>query len=456
MAFEMQLLTSGRLQNSDFTPLHSAYGSSVSGAEVMSSFSIVTQDISPNTSCFSAYSNGSSTHKLKRRRARRGRFPKGKAAMTMNALPSLSSNWPKLSFPGRTPTYTDYFVNYWRHALAEGQDLSVDHFTAVMAAVHEDLPAASTIRSTQPTPVQCNEEPSKCIRYENDLSAVNCPWDDDGQSHLDDWVEWDEWRREDDEVHIPTGDHHNYGAIGQPPIYPLRNMGTHFQIVAPKPVRAWNNIIWLGHPPVTPEPVTPHYTEMTVDAAAVYATSQTPLMERTTIYSSTSAAYHAHAESTVIYDSASASPSSYLSALAASIPPAGRCIPPLRVNDPHLTIRGTTAIRLERPHSRDHKLFQFLRKRHHEAEMKVKEAAWRQYCWLDDVVDEGTNECEIALIFNFAALRYAPSNIKDGGCSSLEEFFHPMIHRATVLLGPTPRVQAHLCTQGGTMIPDRR
>lgn len=374
MAFEMQrLLTSGRLQNSDFTPLRSAYGSSASGAEVMSSFSIVTQDISPNTSCFSAYSNASSTHKLKRRCARRGRFSKGKAAMniledasacdplTMNALASLSSNWLNLSFPGRTPTYTDYFVNYWRHALAEEQDLSVDYFTGAMAAVHQDLPAASTIRSTQLTPVQCNEGPSKCIRYENDLSAVKCPWDDDGQSHLDDWVEWDEWRREDDEVHIPTGDHHNYGAIGQPPMYPLRNMGTHFQIIAPKPVRAWNNITWLGHSPVTPEPVTSHYMEMIVDTAAVYATSQNPLIESTTIHSSTSTAYHAHAESTVIYDSASASPSSYLSVLAASIPPAGRCIPPLRVNDPHLTIHGTTAIHLERQHSRDHKLFQFLR-----------------------------------------------------------------------------------------------
>ncbi|KAG1821184.1 uncharacterized protein BJ212DRAFT_1338160 [Suillus subaureus] len=366
MAFEMQqLFTSGRLQNSD---LHSL---TVSAAEVMSSFSTVTRDISPNTSRFSAYSSNSSTQKLKRRRARRGRPSKGKAAMvlledasacdplTLNALASLSSNWLDLSFPDRTPTYTDYFVNYWRHALTKEQDIVMDHFTAVMEAIHEDLPAASIIRSTQSTPVQCNES-SKCIRYENDLFAVTCPWDDDEQSHLDDWIEWDEWRREDDEVHIPTGDHHNYGAIGQPPIYPLRNMGTHFQIVAPKPVRAWNNITWLGQPPVIPEPVTRHYMEMFVDAAAVYATSQTPLMESTTIYSSTSTAYHAHAESTVIYNSASASPSSYLSVIAASIPPAGRCIPQ-HVNDPHLNIHGSKVIRPERQHSRDHKLFQFLR-----------------------------------------------------------------------------------------------
>ncbi|KAG1887233.1 hypothetical protein F4604DRAFT_1720863 [Suillus subluteus] len=368
-----QVLTSSRLQNSDFTPLHSAHESSLSGADVMSSFSTVTQDISPDTSRFSAYSSDSSTQKLKRRRARRGRFSKGKAAiilledasaydpLTLNALASLSSNWLNLSFPDRTPTYTDYFVNYWRHALAKEQDILMDHFTAVMAAVHEDLPAASIIRSTQPTPVQYNEESSKCIRYENDLFAVTCPWDDNGQSHLDDWVEWDEWRREDDEIHIPTGDHHNYGAIGQPPIYPLRNMGTHFQIVAPKPVRAWNNITWLGSPRVIPEPVTRHYMDMVVESAAVYAASQAPLMDSTTIYSSTSTAYHAHAESTVIYNSASASPSSYLSVLAASIPPAGRCIPPRRVNDPHLNIHGSKAIRLERQHSRDHKLFQFLR-----------------------------------------------------------------------------------------------
>ncbi|KAG2037648.1 hypothetical protein BDR03DRAFT_956478 [Suillus americanus] len=374
MAFEMQqLLNSSRLQNSDFTPLQSAHGSSVSGAEVMSSFSIVTQDISPNTSCFSAHSSNPSTQKLKRRRARRGRFSKGNAAiillegasacdpLTLNALASLSSNWLNLSFPDRIPTYTDYFVNCWRHALAIEQDISVDHFTTVMGAVHPDLTAASIIRSTQPTPVQYNEESSKCIQYENDLFKVTCPWDDDGKSHLDDWVEWDEWRREDDEVHIPTGDHQNYGAIGQSPIYPLRNMGTHFQIVAPKPVRAWNNITWLGHSPVIPEPVTRHYMEMVVDAAAVYATSQAPLMESTAIYSSTSTAYHEHAESTVIYDSVSASPSSYLSVLAASIPPAGGCIPPRRINDPHLNFHGSKAIRLEGQHSRDHKLFQFLR-----------------------------------------------------------------------------------------------
>lgn len=373
MAFEMQQpLTSGRLQNSDFTTLHSAYGSSFSGAEVMSSFSVVAQDISPNTSRFSAYSNDSSTQKLKRRHARRGRFPKGQAAMhllegacdplTPNALPSLSSNWLNLSFPDRTPTYTDYFVNYWRHALANEQDVLVDHFTAVMEAVHGNLPASSTIRSTQPTPVQCNDEHSECIRRE-DLFAVTRLRDSDRQSHLDDWIEWDEWRREDDEVHIPTGDHHNFGAIGQPPIYPLRNMGTHFQIVAPKPVRAWNNITWLGHPPVAPEPVSDHCTEMIVDAAAIYATSQVPHIESTTIHSSASTTYYAHAESTVIYDSASASPSSYLSVLAATIPPAGGRIPPLRVNDAYLTIHGARAIRLDRQYSRDHKLFRFIRVR---------------------------------------------------------------------------------------------
>lgn len=372
MAFEMQQpLTSGRLQNSDSTTLHSAYGSSFSGAEVMSSFSVVAQDISPNTSRFSAYSSDSSTQKLKRRHARRGRFPKGQSAMnlledaydplTSNVLPILSSNWLNLSFPDRTPTYTDFFVNYWRHALANEQDVLVDHFTAVMEAVHEDLPASSTIRSTQPTPVQCNDEHSECIRCEDDLFAVTRLRDGDGQSHLDDWIEWDEWRREDDEVHIPTGDHHNFGAVGQPPIYPLRNMGTHFQIVAPKPVRAWNNITWLGHPPVAPEPVSHHCMEMIADAAAIYATSQVPCIESTTIHSSTSTTYHAHAESTVIYDSASASPSSYLSVLAATIPPAGGRIPPVRVNDPHLTIRGAQAIRLDRQHSRDHKLFRFLR-----------------------------------------------------------------------------------------------
>jgi len=348
MAFEMQqLLTSGRLQNSDFTPLYSAYESSVSGAEVMSSFSIVTQDISPDTSHFSAYSSKSSAQTLKRRRARRGRSSKGKSATillgdasacdpsTLNALACLSSDWLNLSFMDRAPTYKDYFVNYWRHALAKEQDILVDHFTAVMAAVHEDLPATSIIHSTQPTPVQCNEE---CIPYDNDLFAVTCPWDDDGQSHLDDWVGWDNWRPEDDEVHIPTGDHHDYGAIGEPPIYPLRNMGTHFQIVAPKPVRAWNNITWLDHSPVIPEPVTCHYMEMIVDAAVVCATVQAPPMERSTIY-----------------------PSSYPSALAASIPPAGGCIPPLHVNDPHLNIHGSKAIRLERQSSRFHRLFQFLR-----------------------------------------------------------------------------------------------
>lgn len=344
MAFEMQqLLTSGRLQNSDFTPLYSAYESSVSGAEVMSSFSIVTQDISPDTSHFSAHSSKSSTQKLKRRRARRGRSSKGKAAtirledasacdpLTLNALACLSSDWLNMSFLDRAPTYKDYFVNYWRHALAKEQDILVDHFTAVMAAVHEDLSATSTIHSTQPTPVQCNEE---YIRYENDLFEVTCLWDDDGQSHLDHRVEWDNWRPEDDEVYIPTGDHHDYGAIGEPPIYPLRNMGTHFQIVAPKPVRAWNNITW---------------------------TVQAPPMERSTIYSSTIMPYHAHAEPTAIYDSASASPSSYPSALAASIPPAGGCIPPLHSNDPHLNIHGSKAIRLERQPSKYHRLFQFLR-----------------------------------------------------------------------------------------------
>ncbi|KAG1740378.1 hypothetical protein EDD22DRAFT_322981 [Suillus occidentalis] len=365
MAFEMQQpLTSGRLQKSDFTTLHSAYGSSFSGAEVVSSFSVVTQDISPNTSRFSAYSSDSSTQKLKRRHARRGRFPKGQAAMnllgdacdplTSNALPSLSSNWLNLSFPDRTPTYTDYFVNYWRHALANEQDVLVDHFTAVMEAVHEDLPASSTIRSTQPTPVQR-------IRCEDDLFAVTRLQDGDGQSHLDDWIEWDEWRREDDEVHIPTGDHHDFGAIGQPPIYPLRNMGTHFQIVAPKPVRAWNNITWLGHPPVAPEPVSHHCIEMIVDAAATYGTSQVPRIESTTIHSSTSMTSYAHAQSTVIYDSANASSSSCLSVFAATIPPAGGRILPVRVNDPHLTFHGAQAIRLDRQHSRDHKLLRFLR-----------------------------------------------------------------------------------------------
>ncbi|KAG1876773.1 hypothetical protein C8R48DRAFT_668829 [Suillus tomentosus] len=250
MAFEMQqLLTSGRLQNSDFAPLHSAYGSSTSGAEVMSSFSIVTQDISPNTSQFSASSNDSSTRKLKRRHAKRGRFSKRKAAtslledasacdpLTLDAIASLSSDWLNLSFPDRTATYTDYFVNYWRHALAKEQDILMDHFTAVMAVVHEDLSATSTTRSTQPTFVQCNEE-SSSIQYENALFAVTCPWDDGEKSYLDDWIEWDQGRQED-EVYIPTGDRHDYGAIGQPPIYPLRNMGTHFQIVAPKPIRVF-------------------------------------------------------------------------------------------------------------------------------------------------------------------------------------------------------------------------
>lgn len=280
-------------------------------------------------------------------------LPEGASAcdsLTLNALASLSSNWLDLSFPDRTPTYTDYFVNYWRSTVEKKQDILVDHFTAVMAAVHEDLPASSTVRSTQPTPVQCNKESSECIRYENDLFAVTCPLDDDRKSHLDDWVEWDEWRREDDEVHIPTGDHHDYGAIGEPLIYPLRNMGTNFQIVAPKPVRAWNNIAWLDHPPVTLEPVTQYYMEMIVDAASVYATSEAPLME------SYSSPYHAHAQSTIIYDSGSASPSSYLSVLAASIPPAGRCVP----SDAHLPIHGTKSVRLEKQYSRDHKLFRFL------------------------------------------------------------------------------------------------
>ncbi|KAG2060800.1 hypothetical protein BDR06DRAFT_385666 [Suillus hirtellus] len=351
MAFEMQqLLTSGRLQNSHFTPLHSAYGSSTSGAEVMSSFSIVTQDISPNTSQFSAYSNDSSTRKLKRRHAKRGRFSKRKPAtslledasacdpLTLDAIASLSSNWLNLSFPDRTPTYTDYFVNYWRHALAKEQDILMDHFTAVMAVVHEDLPTTSTIRSTQPTLLQCKKDSSN-IQYENALFAVTCPWDDGEKSYLDDWIEWDEWRQKD-EVYVPTGDRHDYGAIGQPPIYPLRNMGTHFQIVAPKPIRAWNNITWLGHPPATLESV------------------QTSSMKSSTIYST---ACHTHAESTVIYDSGSASPSSYLSVLAASMPPTGRRIPPPCVHDPHPTTRGTKAISRERQHSRDHKLFQFLR-----------------------------------------------------------------------------------------------
>ncbi|KAG1750195.1 hypothetical protein EDB19DRAFT_1678855, partial [Suillus lakei] len=290
-------------------------------------------------------------------------------ALTLEAIASLSSNWLNLSFPDRAPTYTDYFVNYWRHAVAKAQDHAVDHFTAVMAAVHEDLQAAPAVRSTQPTPVQGNQEPSGCIQHEDDLFAVNCPWGDDEHTLLDDCVEWDEWRREADEVHIPTVDQHNYGAIGQPLVYPLRNMGTHFQIAAPKPVRAWNNITWLVHPPVAPEPVICHEVELFVEPespimandlplyhlpdfspAAIYAASQASRLESTTIYSSTSTAY----QSTTIYDSSSASPSSYIYALAAFMPPAGGCIPPLRANDPHPVIHKTKAIRLKRQGSREH------------------------------------------------------------------------------------------------------
>ncbi|KAG1750213.1 hypothetical protein EDB19DRAFT_1678978 [Suillus lakei] len=387
------LLTSGRLQKSDFTLLHSTYGSSVSDADVMSSFSIVTQDISPNTSRISAYSNHSSTQNVKRRRSRHGRFSKRKAAtnlledasardpLTLEAIASLPSNWLNLSFPDRTPTHTDYFVNYWRHAVAKEQDHLVDHFTAVIAAVHEVLQATSAVRSTQPALVQGKQEPSGCIQHENDLLVVSCPWDGDDCT-LDDCVEWDEWRREDDEVHVPTVGQHNYGTIGQPPVYPLRNMGTHFQIVAPKPVSAWNNITWLVHSPVDPEPVICHEMEVFVEPespvvandlplyhlpdfspAAIYAASQTSRLESTAIYSSTSTAYHAYAESTTIYDSSSASPSSYLSAITACMPPAGGCIPPLRANDPHPVIHKTKTTRLERQGSREHNLFRFLRVR---------------------------------------------------------------------------------------------
>ncbi|KAG2145280.1 uncharacterized protein EDB93DRAFT_1104742 [Suillus bovinus] len=337
MAFDMLHLTSGRLQNSDSTTLHSLYGSSVSGAEATSSFSIVTRDTSPDASRISAHSNNSSTKKLKRRHAKRGRFFRRKTAtslledasacdpLSLNALASLSSKWLDLSFLDRSPTYTDYFVNYWRHALAREQDIFVDHFTTVMAAVHEDLPAPSTISSTQSSSVQCDES-SKCIPYE-----ITCPWGNEEKCRLN-GIKWDEWRREDDEIYIPTGKHHDYGAIGEPPIYPPRNMGTHSQIVAPKPIRAWNDISWLGHSPV---------------AAAVYETSKTP---------STFTTHHPHAESTDIHDSTSASPSSYLSALAASIP-----LPPRHVDDSHLTIHETQPICVERQQSRDRKLFQFLR-----------------------------------------------------------------------------------------------
>ncbi|KAG2141808.1 uncharacterized protein EDB93DRAFT_1105652 [Suillus bovinus] len=361
MAFDMLHLTSGRLQNSDFTTLHSLYGSSVSGAEAMPSFSIVTQDTSPDTSRISAHSNNSSTKKLKRRHAKRGRFSKRKTAtslledasacdpLSLNALASLSSKWLNLSFLDRSPTYTDYFVNYWRHALAKEQDIFVDHFTTVMAAVHEDLQAPSTILSTQSSPVQCDES-SKYIPYE-----ITCPWGNEEKCRLN-GIKWDEWRWEDDEIYIPTGKHHDYGAIGEPPIYPLRNMGTHFQIVAPKPIRAWNNISWLGHPPV---------------AAAVYETSQTPLMK--SIYPSTFTTHHPHAESTDIDDSTSASPSSYLSALAAAFPPAGRHIPPVHVDDSHLTIYETKPICVERQQSRDHKLFQFLRMSYDQKSLSLKD-----------------------------------------------------------------------------------
>ncbi|KAG2146723.1 hypothetical protein DEU56DRAFT_786078 [Suillus clintonianus] len=115
MAFEIQqFLTSGRLQKSDFTLSHSACESSVSDA-VMSSFSIVPQDISPHTSRFSAYSNDSSPHKFKRRRSRRS--SKAEAAvnlledankcnpLALETLASLSSNWLNLSFADRTPTF---------------------------------------------------------------------------------------------------------------------------------------------------------------------------------------------------------------------------------------------------------------------------------------------------------------------------------------------------------------
>ncbi|KAG1750209.1 hypothetical protein EDB19DRAFT_97343 [Suillus lakei] len=373
-----QLLTSGRLQKSDFALLHSTYGSSV--PDIMSSFFVVTQDISLNTSHLSAYTNDLPTQNFKRRHSRHERFPKGQAAMnlledasacdtlTLEAIASLSSDWLNPSFLDRTPTYTDYFVNYWRYAVAKEQDHLVDHFTAVMAVVHEDLQAASAVRSTQPTPVQGNQEPSGCIRYENDLFAVSCPCDDDERTLLDDCVEWDEWRREDDEVQVPTVDQHNYGAIGQPPVYPLRNMGTHFQIVAPKPVRAWNNMTWLVHPPVELEPPVmandlPLYHLSDFTPAAIYAASQTSRLESTAIYSSTSTAYHAYAESTTIYDSSSASPSSYLFAIAASMPPAGGCIAPLRANGPHPVIHKTKTTRLERQGSREHNLFRFLRVR---------------------------------------------------------------------------------------------
>ncbi|KAG2146724.1 hypothetical protein DEU56DRAFT_786080, partial [Suillus clintonianus] len=128
-------------------------------------------------------------------------------------------------------------------------------------------------------------------------------------------------------------------------------MGTLFEIVAPKPVRAWNNISWLAHPPVAPEQVhwevfiepespvvhdVPLYYLPNFSVAAIYATSR--------------------AESTTVNDTASVSPSSYLSALAVSIPP-------LRVNDPHSTVHGTKAIRPRRQGSREYKLFQFLRVR---------------------------------------------------------------------------------------------
>ncbi|KAG1733656.1 uncharacterized protein EDB91DRAFT_1148701 [Suillus paluster] len=425
MAFEIQqLLTSGRIQKCGFTPLYSPYESSVSDAEVMSPFSVIAQDISPDTSHFSVDSNNSSTQKSKRRRNRRGHFSrrrrssKRKAAvnsqdvsafadsLNLEGLASLSSNWLNLSFPDRTPGYADYFVNYWRHAVAVQKDLFMDNFTRIMAVVHEDLWAGSAVRSTQPT-VQGNEAPSRCIQYEDDLFAVTCPWDND------DWNRLDDWRRGDDEVHIPTDDQRNYGAIGQPLVYPQRNMGTNFEIVAPKPFRAWYEPrSWLAHPPVAPEPVTSpkagslkvsvepespgvvhdiplyHLPDFHIDV--IFAGPRALQIERNASHSSTTTGY---AESVTLCDSEdmtkytsssqhSASPSSYLSAVAASImpppggyaspssylsavaasimpPPGGYASPP-RDNYPDHTICKTEkAVRLERQYSRQQKMSRF-------------------------------------------------------------------------------------------------
>jgi len=219
--------------------------------------------------------------------------------------------------------------------------------------------------------------------YESDIFAVSCPWDNDGQTHLHDW---DEWRREDDEVHIPISDQYNYGAVGQPSIYPRSNMGTHFEIVAPKPVRPWHKpISWLVHPPKSPvadDKPLPDFLFIQSGAPSadiIYSAPQGFQMEKTTSYSSSTTAYHAYAQSITVYGSedmtkctsisqSRASPSCYLSVVAASImppkmslPPAGRWAPPMcdiSRHDPDYIIYETgQAIRLERQDSRQQKMF---------------------------------------------------------------------------------------------------